>query len=163
MSINKCKYKNVILYLTEKSGGSIQGKKKLAKLLYYVDFDSFEKNEVAITLDTYKAYPMGPLPQKMEEVLSEMSVEGTLDIKKVDMGSGYNPVEIYSSKSKADASVFDAEEIFILDRVIKKYSSLNGKQLENLSHAEAPYIGTNPMKEITYELAFYRDTDFENE
>lgn len=163
MAINKNKYKNVILYLAQKAGGTIHGKKKLAKLLYYVDFDSFEKNEVPITLDTYKAFPMGPLPQKMDEILSEMKAEGLLDINKVQMGLGYSPTEIYQIKNTADVTVFNDRELFILDRVVKKYSGLNGKQLENLSHAEAPYIGTNPMEEITYELAFYRDTNFENE
>jgi len=37
---------------------------------------------------------------------------------------------------------------------------LNGTQLEELSHAEAPYIGTELRSEIPYELAFYRGTDF---
>ena len=54
---------------------------------------------------------------------------------------------------------FSEEEKEMLDRVIVKYGHLNGKQLEDLTHAEAPYIGTKP-KEIPYELAFYRGTDF---
>ena len=41
-----------------------------------------------------------------------------------------------------------------------KYGHLNRKQLEELSHAEAPYIGTELRKEIPYELAFYRGTEF---
>ena len=48
----------------------------------------------------------------------------------------------------------------MLDRITVKYGHLNGKQLEELSHAEAPYIGTELKKEIPYELAFYRGTDF---
>ena len=48
----------------------------------------------------------------------------------------------------------------MLDRIAIKYGQLNGKQLEELSHAEAPFIGTELKKEIPYELAFYRGTDF---
>ena len=55
--------------------------------------------------------------------------------------------------------VFFKEEIKILDRVVIKYVT-NGKQLEDLTHGEAPYIGTEPNKEIVYELAYYRGTDF---
>ena len=36
--ISEKKYKEVILCLAEKLGGEIKGKKKLAKLLYFVDF-----------------------------------------------------------------------------------------------------------------------------
>jgi len=41
--ISEKKYKEIILYLAEKLGGEIRGKKKLAKLLYFVDFDFFFK------------------------------------------------------------------------------------------------------------------------
>ena len=43
--INEKKYKNIILYFFSKLGGIIRGKKKLAKLLYFADFDFFEKYE----------------------------------------------------------------------------------------------------------------------
>ena len=43
MAIDEQKYENVILYLiANMRDGMIHGKKKLAKLLYYVDFDRFE-------------------------------------------------------------------------------------------------------------------------
>jgi uncharacterized phage-associated protein len=59
-------------------------------------------------------------------------------------------------------SVFTPEEIKMLDRIAVRYGHLNGKQLEDLTHAEAPFVGTEPKKEIQYELAFYRGTDFNN-
>jgi len=37
---------------------------------------------------------------------------------------------------------------------------LNGKELENLTHMEAPFVGTEDKKEIPYELSFYRGTEF---
>jgi hypothetical protein len=39
-----------------------------------------------------------------------------------------------------------------LNRVSKIYGGLTGKQLEDLSHAEAPYIGTDEMGEILMSL-----------
>ena len=41
MPLNKDKYQQVIIYLCNKLGGGVRGKKKLAKLLYFVDFDFF--------------------------------------------------------------------------------------------------------------------------
>jgi uncharacterized phage-associated protein len=57
-------------------------------------------------------------------------------------------------------SVFNDDNIKILKHVVDKYGKLNGKQLEDLTHAEAPYIGIDPNDEIVYELAFYRGADF---
>jgi len=153
--INEKKYQEIILYLAEKLGGKIKGKKKLAKLLYFVDFDFFEKFEKSLTGDTYKALPMGPFPVTMEKVLADMTKERKIVVKFEKERADYNPTEIYLAKEKISGS-FTEEEKQILDRVILKYGHLSGKQLEDLSHAEAPYIGTAPNQEIAYELAFYR-------
>ena len=72
MPINKKKYEQVIIYLCSKLGGEIRGKKKLAKLLYYSDFDFFEKFQKSITGDIYNAYPKGPLPAMLGNVTSMM-------------------------------------------------------------------------------------------
>lgn len=160
MAINKNKYKQIILYFCKELGGEIRGKKKLAKLLYFADFDFFEKNEDPMTGDIYKALPMGPFPNALDQITSEMKKSKMLEIKNVEEREGYNPTEVYHSLISPDMSVFSKEEQKILDRVITKYGHLNGKQLENLTHAEAPYIGTELKKEIPYELAYYRGTDF---
>lgn len=160
MSLQKKKYQNAVLYLCQGLGGTVHGKKKLAKLLYFADFDFFEKFQKSITGDVYKALPMGPFPSALEEITQKMAKDGTLDIEQIEEVPGYNPTEVYMCKTTPDTSVFDSEELKMLDRIILKYGHLNGKQLENLSHAEAPYIGTELKKEIPYELAYYRGTDF---
>ncbi len=138
----------------------MRGKKKLAKLLYYADFDSFEKNEKPITGDVYKALPMGPVPNSLYEITTEMSGNGLLKIHSIDGSNGYLPTEVYKCLAAPEISLFSDDEKKILDRVILKYGHLNGKQLEELTHAEAPYNATEPLHEIPYELAHYRATDF---
>lgn len=160
MILNREKYKETILYLCSKLGGEVRGKKKLAKLLYFVDFDLFEKIEKSLTGDVYKALPMGPFPQTMEKIATELSAEGAVTMSTTAEFAGYIPTEIYRCTRKPNMAVFSDEEKRMLDRVAKKYGHLNGGQLEDLTHAEAPYLGTEPSKEITYELAFYRGTDF---
>ena len=160
MSFDTNKYEQTILYLCSKLGGVVKGKKKLAKLLYFADFDFFEKNNQSITGDTYKALPMGPFPTMLECVAKDMEKSGMLNVKMVEEFNGYNPTEIYSAKIEPDTSVFSVDEKKMLDRVIARYGQLNGKQLEDLTHAEAPYIGTEPSQIIAYELSSYRGTDF---
>lgn len=157
-TLNEKKYQEVILYLAEKLDGEIKGKKKLAKLLYFVDFDFFEKYQKSLTGDVYKALPMGPFPVAMEEVLADMADKKQITIKNIKQRADYNPTEIYLAKEKPKG-ILTKEELRILDRVALKYGHLTGKQLEDLTHAEAPYIGTAVNQEIAYELSFYRGTN----
>jgi uncharacterized phage-associated protein len=164
MSINKKKYQNAILYLCQGLKGEVRGKKKLAKLLYFADFDLYEKTQKSITGDTYKALPMGPFPSALEEITSEMAEKNMIKIEQVEEREGYIATETYRCTNECavqpDFSALNDEEKKMLDRIVLKYGQLNGKQLEELSHAEAPYVGTELRKEIPYELAFYRGTDF---
>lgn len=162
MSLHRKKYQNAVLYLCQKLKGGVRGKKKLAKLLYFADFDLYEKIQKSITGDVYCALPMGPVPSALEEITVEMTKKKMLGVEQVKEHEGYNATEVYKSLTKPDLSVFNEEEKKMLDRIVVKYGHLTGKQLEELSHLEAPYVGTELRKEIPYELAFYRGTDFSN-
>ena len=162
MVLHSEKYKQAILYLCAKLGKEVRGKKKLAKLLYFVDFDFFEKNQKHFTGDKYKALPMGPFPVSLNKITQEMAKEKALKIEAVQEHNGYNATEVYTCLKDPKIAAFSKEEKEMLDRVIMKYGHLNGKQLEDLTHAEAPFSGTKQNEEIFYELAFYRGTDFKN-
>ncbi len=158
--MNKVKYKNLILHLCNLLGGKIEGKKKLYKLLYYVDFDHFEYKEsmASISGDKYFRLPMGPVPSSVDEVISDLVKQNKLETKSKEVAEGFNPMIIYTGLDPADLSCFTEDELFIINRVQEIYGKLNGKQLEDLTHAEAPFVGTAPKDEIDYGLGFYRDT-----
>lgn len=161
MAINRAKYENAILFLCSKlPGQAIRGKKKLAKLLYYIDFDRYEYEESmeTVTGDQYRRMPMGPVPLEYESVAATMT--DRLEIEHVAEFPGWNPTTVYRAKEAPDMSVFDETDLKILNRVARKYLSLTGKALEDLSHAEAPWIAVEQRDIIPFELAFYRDTDF---
>jgi uncharacterized phage-associated protein len=156
------KYENTILYLCKALGGTLHGKKKLAKLLYYVDFDRYEYNESTrtITGDTYQAWKMGPVPKHYTEVIAKLAKEGRLLTSQAEGPDAYLPTEVYSASVEPDMSVFDEADKLILQRVVKNYGGLTGKQLEELTHSEAPFIATEQSQDIAFDLAFYRGTDF---
>lgn len=162
MSVETAKYKNTILYLCSKLGGSVRGKKKLAKLLYYVDFDRYEFKESAktVTGDKYEAWKMGPVPMHYMQIVNQLEKEGHLKSESIEGSFGYAPTEVYSTNDQPDMNVFDDDDKIILQRVVSKYGNLTGKQLEDLTHAEAPFLATDQSEEILFDLAFYRGTDF---
>jgi uncharacterized phage-associated protein len=157
------KYKNAILYLCQSQGGSRYGKMKLAKLLYYIDFDRYEFKEsgVTVTGDKYKKWPMGPVPNHYLEIVQSLIEDDAIEVRQKENEPPYRPVEVYSCKVAPDMSVFSEDDRKILERVATTYGALSGSQLANLSHDEAPFIGTKPNDEIAFELAYYRETKFD--
>lgn len=159
--LNEEKYKNVILYLSKNiGGGSVWGKKKMYKLLYFIDFDFFEKYEKPITGDVYHKLQMGPAPRYFDVLALELQKEGKLKISKGKTGNGYTDAFVYSALEKPKANAFTAKEKKMLDRIIKLYGEKTGRQLENLTHKEAPYLAVNEGEEMPLELAHYRGTQF---
>jgi uncharacterized phage-associated protein len=158
--ISEKKYENAVLFFIHSLGGVLKGKKKLAKLLYFADFDYFEKYEEPLIGDEYRAQPMGPLPVHMAAVVGKMEKVKKIKIHFEQLPGYEKETEIYTSSQKPDLSVFNPKEQAMLKRIVKVYGELNGTQLQVLSHNEAPYIGTAPGKAIMYELSTYRGTDF---
>lgn len=156
MLLNTEKYKATFLYLLNKMG-KIEGKKKAYKLMYFLDFDYFEAYEKSFTGETYKALPMGPAPIYFDSMIDELSPK-MVTIKKERRNPLHeNDTIIYEPKIEYKYD-FTKEEQKMLDRVIKIYGGLSGKQLEVLSHNQAPYLAVSLNEVIPYELAFYRDT-----
>jgi uncharacterized phage-associated protein len=161
-NISQDTYENTILYLCKALGGTINGKKKLAKLLYFIDFDRYEYKESmeSVTGDTYEHWKMGPVPKHYTEVAAKLVKTGKLNWDKTENPLGYSPTEVFTYVAEPDMSKLDQDDIDIINHVVGKYGKLSGKELEILSHKEAPYIATEPNEEIPYDLAFYRETDF---
>jgi uncharacterized phage-associated protein len=163
MSIDTSKYENAILFLCEKLGGSIDGKKKLYKLLYYVDFDRYKlkESQQAITRDTFKHYPMGPVPAECFKIINQMSRDGKLRVE-LHETPFENDMEVFVGLEKPDVSVFDISDEFILTYIAAKYGKYSGNKLAALTHDEVPYKITDMLDDIPIELSLYRDTDFED-
>lgn len=160
--IDEEKYKNVILFLAKNVGqGSVWGKKKMYKLLYFLDFDFFEKYEKPITGDIYHKLQMGPAPSYFDAIAEELVKDGLLNVNKGKSGLGYNDAYIYKALKDPDLSVFAKNELDMLKRVTEKYGNMTGKQLENLTHREAPYLAVDEGEEMPLELAHYRGTVFD--
>jgi uncharacterized phage-associated protein len=161
--MDKEKYTNVILYLCSKLGGRIDGKKKLAKLLYYVDFDHFQYKESfqSITGDTYTAQKMGPVPDHLDEIIDYASQIGKIKVSEI---APYyhltNSTNVYIAQTAPEVTLFSNDEQLIMSGDASRLGHFTGTQLEDLSHSEAPYIATPLGETIDYELGLYREEKF---
>lgn len=153
------KFRAVLLYIlnTCRDKHNI-GKVVLYKLLYFSDFNYYEKYRMFLTGTTYSKLPMGPVPN-VADVLELMDLRGDIEIFINTHYYGYTKTE-YVPKVKSDISVLRDEEIDVINDVIRKLGSLSANEISDYSHGDAPWIETSDFKEIDYDLVFKRNDKY---
>jgi transcriptional regulator with XRE-family HTH domain len=153
------KFKNVLLYILERCAGKPNvGETVLYKLLYFSDFNYYELYEEHLTGAKYRKLPYGPVPQKLDTIISQMIEKGQLQRVKTEY-HGY-PQTRYLPLEKADLTELRASEKEIIDKVIEQMSDWSAAAISNYSHKDMPWLASKEGEEINYELTFYRDTPF---
>lgn len=154
MALDTTKYSNAILYFLHHANNEHLGKVKLMKLLYYLDFDHFEKYGESVTGDSYRKLDYGPVPVNGDIILAQMAGKGDIKIEKVRVGE----VEQYRYTPLAEfnASVFSATEIDVLADVACKWGHHSRSEIISATHGEAPWRAVKMGDLIPYELAYYR-------
>ena len=153
------KFKNVLLYILERCAGKPNvGETVLYKLLYFSDFNYYELYEEHLTGAKYRKLPYGPVPQKLDKIIGQMIEKGQLQRVKTEY-HGY-PQTRYLPLEKADLTELKASEKEIIDRVIEQMSDWSASMISDYSHKDLPWEVTDEGKDISYELAFYRDLPY---
>jgi len=154
MAYSPEKLQQVILFFLERINNVHLGRTKLMKLLYYVDFDHFEKHGKSITGATYRKLPHGPVPDKAQQLIAAMAKNGL--VQEVKAKRADYPQHRLITQERFDASRFSGDEMQTLEKVAEKWEDATAKQIEAASHAEAPWQATKDGARIDHELAHYR-------
>lgn len=154
--INEKKYKQVILFFANKIKNGTLGKLKMMKLLYFLDFDFFEKYGKSVTGDQYLRWERGPVPKTAERILTRM--DGSLiKISKRKVCDGYKDQQHIEALAEVDLKLFSKEELVMMEEIADKWEKFSGAEMKSASHGEAPWIATKPDEIIDYNLAYYRN------
>lgn len=157
------KLDNIILYLT--SNVRFSCLKKIAKLLYFIDFTNYEARSKSLTGLKYQKYTYGPIPINYYGLLRNMKERGLIKFKTEKYAGGKS--ENIIPKKKQNLKVFSKDERDLLVSFAEKYKNSTAGELEAIAKAEPPYVMVDYKNEIPYHLAFYRNTfgemDLENE
>lgn len=149
------KFKQVLLYVLEKTAGKPNiGMTALYKLLYFIDFDYYEKYDKQLMGLTYIKNHYGPTPREFVSVVEEMKKEGDLE----EVKSAYFAYEQrkFLPRKSADLSKMCAQETAMIDSVLSRYGDMTAKQLSDLSHEDTPWVVAEDGQNIEYEHVFYR-------
>jgi len=152
---NLQKFKEVLLYILNKVGSKPNiGETVIYKLLYFIDFDFYEKYEEQLIGATYMKNQYGPTPIEFAKIIDLMINKG--EIEKVKSDYFNYPQTKYLPRNKPDLTKLKANEIEVIDDVLNRLSDMNASQISDYSHGDVPWLTTNEGEVIEYESVFYR-------
>jgi transcriptional regulator with XRE-family HTH domain len=153
------KFKEVLLYLLDKVGSkSNVGETVVYKLLYFIDFNFYEKYEEQLIGATYQKNRYGPTPIEFKRIVAKMLEDE--ELVKVESNYFNYPQTKYLPLRKPDLSKLKANEIAIIDHVLHKLSDMNASQISEYSHNDVPWLTTEDGGIIEYESVFYRTAPY---
>lgn len=161
-NLNYNKYQEAILYFLNHCNNRHLGKKKLLKLLYYLDFDHYEKFGTSVTEDSYRKLQYGPVPVTVDPVMAQMSFRKVIrrEVHHHTQGSKSYGQNRYWPTRDADLSVFLPSELGVLRSVAERCAEMTATAIEDATHKEAPWRLTKNIGDpIPYEYAILRRDD----
>lgn len=148
------KFKEVLLYILNKIGSKPNiGETVLYKLLYFIDFNFYERYEEQLIGATYIKNQYGPTPIEFKKIVKEMEGKDLVMIR--DKYFQY-PQTKYLPLRKPDLTKLKANETETIDAVLEKLSDMNATQISEYSHNDIPWLTTDDGDIIDYEAVFYR-------
>jgi len=136
------KLKNLVLYIFSKDSYRDDGVKKLNKILYFIDFYFYRKNQKFISDVKYAKAGMGPVIDNYKKIFQQMVLDGILE-RNENFG-----VIHHKPKANVDISKFSAEEIDHINNILDKYGKLSSVELESISHEQQPWVLTEKEGDI---------------
>ena len=153
------KFKEVLLYILERIGArSNIGEGVVCKLMYFIDFDFYEKFEEQLMGAKYIKNHFGPTPVAFTEIVKQMEQDGNL--AHVTKKYFQHDQKKYLPLRKADLSHFSAREKELIDWEIERFKDFNATQMKEYSHKDVPWIGAEDLQPINYEAVFSRTDEF---
>ena len=155
---NVKKFKEVLLYILNKVGGKPNiGETLIYKLLYFIDFNFYEKYETQFIGATYIKNHHGPSPVEFKKIVDTMINK---DLIMVSSKYFDYPRKKYVALREADPSELNGREIEMIDHVLNQLSDMNASQIADYSHKDVPWLTAEDGKKIEYESVFYRTPNY---
>ncbi len=152
------KFKEVLIYILNKVGSKPNiGETVLYKLLYFIDFNFYEKYEEQLIGATYLKNHFGPTPKEFNKIVKEMEGKDLVKIK--DKYFQY-PQTKYLPLREPDLTKLKANETKMIDEILEKFSNMNASEISEYSHNDVPWLTTENGKIIDYESVFYRTAQY---
>lgn len=153
---NPDKFKQVVLYVLNKVGEKPNvGKTVLHKLLYFIDFDYYEKFEESLMGGTYIKNYHGPTSVELDPLIKEMREQG--EIEAVTSQHFRYSQKKHLAQTRPALDILSEREINHIDEVLARLADKNAAELKQHSHEDMPWKSAKHKEPLSYERVFYRD------
>ena len=156
---NLSKFQEVLLYVLNKVGSKYNvGETVLYKLLYFIDFDFYEKYEEQLIGATYIKNHHGPTPVEFKKIIDQMIHKKKIE-KVKSLYFNFEQTK-YLPRQSADLSKLNGLELEVIDKVLERLSDKNATQISEYSHGDVPWLTAKEGGRIEYESVFYRTPQY---
>ena len=154
---NVKKFKEVLLYLLEKVGARPNiGETAIYKLLYFIDFDYYEKYEEQLIGAKYIKNTHGPTPVMFAKIVDRFEREQKVEKVKSKFYKYEQTKYLVNPNMPIDLSALSAQELAHIDWEIARLGDMTASQISALSHIDTPWVAAGDREPLEYEHVFYR-------
>ena len=146
------RFKELILYLADRSGDDPGfAATKLNKLMYFCDFEAYRRLGRSITGARYQKLEWGPAAREFIPLHDELVKEQRARIEQRARGPYLQSVTVSAG---ADSSVFDQDELAVIEEVITRLQPFDAAGVSEVSHRKSPgWSAADEFEVIPYETA----------
>ncbi len=154
------KFKQVLLYILSKVGGKPNvGQTVLYKLLYFIDFDYYEKFEEQLIGARYMKNTHGPTPIAFAKIIEELEQDGKIETVKSKFYKFDQTKYLVNPNTPIDLTGLSGTDIAHIDWELSRLSDLTASQISALSHKDTPWRVAKEKEILGYEFVFYRPVE----
>ena len=154
--LHTTKLRQVLLYTLGKIGARPNvGEAVLHRLLYFIDFDYYERTGKSITGLAYlhETYGLAPAAD-LQALVDEMRAHDELDV--IETKHFSHKQRKFLPLKNAELSELSANEIKHIDAELERLGSKSATELSNLAYKDAPWVIAKYGQTIDYRDTFYR-------
>ncbi|TSC95886.1 MAG: Uncharacterized protein Athens101426_542, partial [Parcubacteria group bacterium Athens1014_26] len=151
------KFEQVLLYILAKIGGKPNiGQTVLYKLLYFIDFDYYEKFEEQLIGAKYMKNMHGPTPIMFAKIIDRLEKDQKVEKVKSKFYKYEQTKYLVNPDRSLDLSALSAQELAHIDWEIARLGDMTATQISALSHIDTPWVAAGDREPLEYEHVFYR-------
>lgn len=153
------KFREILLYILQKIGAKPNvGETVIYKILYFIDFDYYEKFEEQLMGLKYVKNHHGPSPVGFTQMVAKM--EKDKDLVRVKSKYFQYDQKKYMPLREPDLSIINSRELQHIDAELARLSGMNAAQIREYSHGDLPWKVHKIGEQLEYECAFYREQPY---
>jgi transcriptional regulator with XRE-family HTH domain len=154
------KFEQTLLYILAKIGGKPNiGQTVLYKLLYFIDFDYYEKFEEQLIGAKYIKNHFGPTPVMFAKFIDRLEKAGKVEKIKSKFYQHEQTKYLVNPNEPLNLSALSAQELAHIDWELDRLGDLTATQISALSHLDTPWVAAKDREPLEYEHVFYRPAE----